>query len=301
MMARVWDLKGKVIAITGGSSGIGAATAVRCAKAGMHVAIGARRTDALDRVVKQIESCGVRGLAVGCDVADDAQVDAFIDRTHAYFGRLDAVFCNAGLGLAKSFQQTTDEQMRYLFEVNFFGTLRVIRCALPYLYMNDAPATSREPTSAAEAPGPVARKQVSGGPRAGAAVKGQIVICSSAVSELGLPFYGGYCATKAAQDAIASSLRAELFHQGIWVSSVHPIGTKTEFFQRAGANDTGHTHSWFIQTPERVARAVVRGMRCLKAEIWPHWPTRLGMAGCTAMPSLAAVVLKRMARDQAGG
>ena len=84
------DLHDRVIVITGASSGIGAATAIACAKAGMNVVLAARREDRLAGIANQINQLGRRGLPVACDVDRDDDVDRLIQRTVDEFGRLVA-------------------------------------------------------------------------------------------------------------------------------------------------------------------------------------------------------------------
>ena len=262
------DLAGKVIAITGASSGIGAATAVACARAGMDVVIGARRMDRLKDVAAQIIQIGRKAIAMPCDVDRDDDVQKFIERPKTQWGRLDAVFANAGVGLCKSITDTSDTQMRSIFETNYFGTLRVIRSAAPLMKEQG---------------------------------HGHILICSSAASEIGMPMYGAYCATKAAQDSIAGALRAELADEGVHVSSVHPIGTRTEFSDVTAVR-SGHTHQSFntppamVQDAPVVARSIVHCLRRPRPEVWPHWPSRLGLAIVTAFPPLGANTMRRIMR-----
>ncbi|MEE9211759.1 MAG: SDR family NAD(P)-dependent oxidoreductase [Phycisphaeraceae bacterium] len=270
------DLRDRVIAITGASSGIGAATAVACAKAGMHVAVAARREERLREVARRIEQLGRKALVVRCDVQRDDDVDRLFDRTVNELGRLDAVFANAGYGIFASVVETSDQQIRDLFETNFYGTVRCIRAAANYMASH-------------------------GG--------GHILICSSAASEIGIPMYGYYAATKAAQDSIAGAMRAELYGKGINVTSVHPIGTQTEFFEAVTTQSPGrderrltlNTPRALMHRPEKVARAVVRCLRRPRAEVWPSVTTRWGAAMFTALPGVGAWavrrILKRRQRD----
>jgi NAD(P)-dependent dehydrogenase (short-subunit alcohol dehydrogenase family) len=277
-MAR--DLRDRVIAITGASSGIGAATAEACARAGMHVALAARRVDRLGEVARRVEAAGRRALVVPCDVDRDADVDALIARTLETFGRLDAAFANAGYGLDAAVMDTADEQMRAIFETNFYGTLRVIRAAVPAM-----------------------RRLLSGElrPPAGPPPSAHVLICSSAASEVAPPTYGAYAATKAAQDAVACALRAELARERIHVTSVHPIGTDTEFFARARRSGSaprdpaGGTPVALRQTPGHVAARIVRAMRQDRPapEVWPHTLSRLGIAAGMVAPRLVAWALRR--------
>ncbi|HEX7009550.1 MAG TPA: SDR family NAD(P)-dependent oxidoreductase [Phycisphaeraceae bacterium] len=259
-MAR--DLKDKVILITGASAGIGAATAVACAQAGMHVTLAARRQDRLRDVAERIEALGQRALPVACDVARDEDMQRLFESSWQAFGRLDALFANAGYGLCAAVMDTPDDQHRAIFETNYFGTVRCLRHALPQL--RATPDGLRH-----------------------------LLICSSSLSEIGLPMYGAYSATKAAQDALASALRGELAHEGVAVTSVHPAGTRTEFFEVAGGPlGVSNTPPMMMQSPQRVAACIVRALRRPRAEVWPLPIVRLLMALSTAAPSLAAWAMR---------
>ncbi|MCX5662386.1 MAG: SDR family NAD(P)-dependent oxidoreductase [Planctomycetota bacterium] len=263
------NLTGQVIAITGASSGIGAATALECARAGMDVALAARRVDKLEKVAAEIRAMGRRAICVACDVTRDDDVQRFVDATVAQLGRLDAAFANAGYGINRPVMETTDAHFRAIFETNVYGTLRVIRAAVP-----------------------VMRK----------AGRGHLLICSSAASEIAPPGYGAYAATKASQDCIGQALRAELRDENIFVTTVHPIGTTTEFLDRVaddlGRPIAGNTPGAFTQTVETVARAIVRSMRQdrPKPEVWPQPAARFVLGLATAFPGLTARGLLRSFR-----
>ena len=263
-------LKDRVIAITGASAGIGAATAVACAEAGMDVALAARREDRLRQVAAEVEKHGRRALVVVCDVQRDEQVQHLIEKTQSELGPLDALFANAGYGLFSPIAETAVDQMRDIFETNFWGTVRCVQAAVPAMR------------------------------RAGG---GHVLICTSAVSEIGLPMYGFYAATKAAQDSIAGAMRAELTGQNILVSSVHPIGTATEFFDvvrrvspLCDGDDDGlfNTPSPLIHSSQKVARAVVKCLRRPCPEVWPSVGARFGLAITTAVPRVAAWSMRRL-------
>jgi NAD(P)-dependent dehydrogenase (short-subunit alcohol dehydrogenase family) len=89
---------GSIALVTGGGSGIGRAAALALAGAGFHVALAGRRIAPLAETAREIEALGRAALAVSCDVADPAQVDALFARVTARFGRLDLLFNNAGVG-----------------------------------------------------------------------------------------------------------------------------------------------------------------------------------------------------------
>lgn len=262
------SLTGKPIAITGASSGIGRATAIACAKAGMPVALLARREDKLADLKQTIESQGGQAITVPGDVTNQNDCNTLIAETESAFGPLHAVYANAGFGFEKQTATLDETDFRDIFEVNFWGTLNTIRPALPGMTERGA---------------------------------GHILICSSCLSKIGLPYYGAYCATKAAQDHLARAMRHELAHTGVHVSSVHPIGTKTEFFETAQQRSGNtlrlmdRTKETFMQPPERVADAIVNCLRKPKGEVWTSLPTRLALATATALPGLADWGLKRMA------
>lgn len=265
------DLTGKPIAITGASSGIGRATAIACARAGMPVALGARRMDKLKEVAREIEHFGGKALAIELDVISDEQSRAFIERAESEFGPLHAVFANAGFGFDRPGHETTDQQMREIFETNFFGTLNVIH-----------PAVARF----------IERRA------------GHVLICSSSIGKMAIPGYGAYCATKAAQWHVGRAMRHELKPLGIHVSTVHPIGTRTEFSQEArrrsgGESLVANTPKALIQPPERVAKAVVACLRRPRTEVWTSLPSRLGLGVFSTFPRLADFTLDRFASKQA--
>lgn len=273
VMAR--DLRDKVIVITGASAGIGAGTAIQCAEAGMDVVLAARREEKLREVAEQIEQRGRKVLAVQCDVTLDQDVEALFERAWETFGRVDVAFANAGYGLASSVLDTTDAQHRAIFETNYFGTVRVIHAAIPY--MRRTPEGLRH-----------------------------LLICSSAASEIGLPWFGAYSATKAAQDSIAGALRCEL-QNDIEVTSIHPVGTNTEFFdtaeRMAGGSGPGmvNTPKPFTQRVDTVARKIRRALYRPRAEVWPSPMVRLGLALATLMPGLTNAVLKWECRGKDPG
>jgi short-subunit dehydrogenase len=263
------DLAGKPIAITGASSGIGRATAIACARAGMPVVVAARRLDRLESVVQEIRAAGGRAEAIAADVSREADCRAVVDRTVDAFGSIYAVFANAGYGLEKPVLECSEAELRAIFESNFWGTLHTVRPALERML----PAKS-----------------------------GHVLICSSCLSKIGMPFHAAYTATKAAQDHFARALRLELRATGVHVSSVHPIGTRTEFFdqseERSGGRRAPRPPSFFMQPPERVANAVVRCLRRPKGEVWTSLPSRLAFAAGVAFPRLTDALLSRMVPRQ---
>lgn len=282
------DLRGKAIAITGASSGIGAATAIECARAGMNVMLGARRTDKLAAVVDRIRAIGPtagRAALFELDVCDAGACSRMIDECVRQFGGIYSVYANAGYGEEVPILDMTDESLRRMFETNFFGSLNVIRPAVARF----APEPARP-----------------GEPR------GHVLICSSCLAQLSIPCYGAYSATKAAQHHVGRAMKLELEPQKIAVTTVHPIGTKTEFFVSVedkakamnghGTKLISHSPDAFMQSPEYVARLTVRSLRRPHAELWTGpsgYFVRFGMAVLTMCPGFADMCLRGMVRRRA--
>ena len=110
-----------VFIITGASSGIGAATAIEAARRGMDVVLSARRPDRLDEVAVRVRDAGRRAATVAGSVTDPGMSDRLLDTAQSAFGRFDFVFANAGYGLGKTVLDTSEAELRELFEVNFFA------------------------------------------------------------------------------------------------------------------------------------------------------------------------------------
>lgn len=274
------DLKGRAIAISGASSGIGAATALACARAGMPLALCARRRDKLDAVAQRCRREGVRVYAAPVDVAQADACRAFIRDAVADLGGLYAVYANAGYGMEMPILDMTDAQVREIFEVNFFGTLNLIRPAVEHFLSRPRP------------------------PRG---ARGHVLICSSCLAKMTIPFYGAYSATKAAQSHVGRAMRLELEPERVAVSIIHPITTKTELFETAQRLSkvqkvVPHAPAWLCQTPEVVAKHTLACLRRPKAEVWTGLRgrfVRLGMSVCTLAPWLADANTRKMVRAHA--
>jgi NADP-dependent 3-hydroxy acid dehydrogenase YdfG len=215
-----------VLLITGGSSGIGAATARHAAESGYRLALAARREDQLERLAEELGG-PERALAVRCDVAEWAQVEAMARATLEAFGRIDAVFANAGFGAKRGFLEETPEHWRSMVLTNVLGVALTIRATLPHLLERGT---------------------------------GHYVVTSSVAGRRAVP--GSlYSATKWAVGAIGEGLRAELrqMHEnsGIRVTLIEPGMVDTEFFDQRPQNaleddDIARAVLYAISQPERV-------------------------------------------------
>ena len=267
------DLVGKRFLITGGGTGIGAATAVLAANQGMKVMVTGRRAEPLEAVVAGIRSQGGEAAHFVRDVAGDGASEAALEAIRSAWGGVDAVFANAGYGIEKPVLESDDEDLRRIFEVNVFAAVDLLRRSGTMMLEEGSP--------------------------------GHLLGCSSILGKFTLPRYGLYSSTKAALTHVCRSMRAELAGSGIAVSTVHPVTTRTEFFDvamRSSGDGHGpalredgtprHAPRLFIQPPERVAKAVLRCLRRPRAEAWTTFPGRLANGVFEFLPPIYDLVLR---------
>jgi short-subunit dehydrogenase len=255
----------RVVAITGASSGIGRAAALRFARDGASVVLCARRAERLEAVADSIRASGGDVLAVVADVTQAEDMDRLVADTIARFGRLDVMMCNAGFGIAGAIDDITPGQMRELMDVNYMGTFYAARAAMA-----------------------VFRRQASG----------HIVIVSSIVGKRGVPYMAAYSATKFAQVGMAECLRAEVAGSNIHVTVVYPVSTETEFFD-VMSRETG-TKVIRVGGPRQeaahVADAIARAVERPVPEVFPHFKSRALVWANTFAPGLTDRVVKRFGR-----
>ncbi len=217
---------GRVMLITGASSGIGARTAQRAAEAGYRLVLGARREDRLDQLAEELGG-SERAIAVRCDVTEWEDCQRIAATAMDSFGRLDAVFANAGFGAKRGYLEESPEHWRSMVLTNVLGVALTIRATMPTLLE---------------------------------AGTGHYLLTSSVAGRRALP--GSlYSATKWAVGAIGESLRQELrqMHEnhGIRVTLIEPGMTDTEFFDNRPEraledDDIARAVLWAMEQPEQV-------------------------------------------------
>jgi 3-oxoacyl-[acyl-carrier protein] reductase len=126
-------LKGKVAAITGGTEGIGRASARRLAGEGAKVAICSRRADKVQETAQELETLGAEALGIAADVSTPEGVEQFIGAVIKHFGRLDILVNNAGTSMANPFEKVTDATWQEDIDLKLFGAIRGARLAIPQM------------------------------------------------------------------------------------------------------------------------------------------------------------------------
>jgi 3-oxoacyl-[acyl-carrier protein] reductase len=228
------DLTGQVVAITGASAGIGAATARALVAEGAQVALGARRSDRIEALAAELEGSA---LAVELDVRDPAASRRFIAATLDRFGRVDALVANAGIGAYGGIMDLDDEKLATMMDTNVAGTVWPIRAVVPHFR---------------------------------GAGSGDIVIVASVAGLRGASDEAVYAATKFAQVGLAGGLDRELRAENIRVSTICPGGTATEFAMGAGRTPDMPALA-DMMAPEDMAAAIVTVLqqpKTMRTLIW---------------------------------
>jgi NAD(P)-dependent dehydrogenase (short-subunit alcohol dehydrogenase family) len=197
----------KVLLVTGGSRGIGAATCLLAARQGWAVAVNYTANSlAADEVVRQIRAAGGRAMAVQADVADEAQVLRMFEQVDAKFGRLTGLVNNAGVvDVTARVEDMSVARWKRMFDINVIGSLVCAREAVRRMSTNHGGAG------------------------------GSIVNLSSAAARLGAPGqYVDYAAAKGAIDAFTIGLAKEVAAEGIRVNAVRPGLIETEIHASGG-------------------------------------------------------------------
>ena len=146
-------LKGKVAVVTGGTEGIGKATALKLAEEGAHVAICARRQEPLDRTAAEIQKLGAQSLAVAADMGKAEDVERFMKAVVDRFGRIDILVNNAGTSKRGAFLELTDSEWSADLELKVFGAIRCTRLAIPHMKKNGGGRVIYITISSAKQPG----------------------------------------------------------------------------------------------------------------------------------------------------
>jgi NAD(P)-dependent dehydrogenase (short-subunit alcohol dehydrogenase family) len=254
--------------ITGASRGFGRIWAEAALQRGDQATATARN---LADVADLKERFGDAVLPLTLDVTNPGQVQQVVEQAYAHFGRLDILVNNAGTSLFAATEEASDEQIRSLFDANYFGMVRVLRAVLPLM-----------------------RKQ--GG--------GHILGVSSGLGITAMPLIGFYCATKWAVEALHEAVAQEVRAFGIRVTLVEPGAYATDFGKSAQIADVLEPYAEFRKQfltrlagvergdPDATAEAV------LKLVDADEPPLRLGL-GTSILPRARAAYAERLATWEA--
>jgi short-subunit dehydrogenase len=219
-------MKAKVVIITGASAGIGKATAEYLMEKGFHVYGTSRKvTGNTDESTGQDTQSGGFIRMIALDVTCENSVKTAVESIISREGHIDILISNAGSGIAGSVEDVSLPEASYQFDVNFFGTLRMIRAVLPYM-----------------------REQGSG----------KIIALSSIAGVISIPYQAHYSASKFAMEGLIEALRYEIEPFGIKACLVEPGDTKTDFTKSRvvaeGANEKSPYHTRFTESLARMEK-----------------------------------------------
>ncbi len=192
-------LEGKMAAITGGTSGIGVASAKAFVEEGARVALLARSQEKLDQAIAEI---GNNAIGFIGDVADLASVERFFDSVAKRFGKIDVVFANAGIADRPPIEEVDEAMFDNITNVNFKGVFFSIKYALPHLNQGSS-----------------------------------LILTSSCLDEMGVATLSVYSATKAAVRSLARSLTPELKKYGARINVLSPGPVATDIEKKTGVSD----------------------------------------------------------------
>ncbi|KAK5114015.1 hypothetical protein LTR62_003138 [Meristemomyces frigidus] len=225
-------LTGKVVVITGASSGIGAAVAAALAREGCHLCLGARRTDALESVKKRLTVREGKVIIHPTDVTDRAQVEAMMHATEEQLGPIDILVSCAGVMYFTMMANAHTEEWDRTVDVNCKGLLHCLSAIVPSMLERG---------------------------------KGHIVAISSDAGRKVFPGLGVYSASKFFVEASLQALRLETANKGLRVTSVQPGNTQTDLLGMSSDQEAvkayGTPTGARILDPEDVANAIVFGLK----------------------------------------
>jgi NAD(P)-dependent dehydrogenase (short-subunit alcohol dehydrogenase family) len=258
---------GKVVVVTGGSAGVGRATARAFAHKGASVAVIARGRERLDATRDELAASGARAAAVEADVADPDQVEAAASRIEEELGPIDVWVSNAMTTVFAPVHDTTQEEFRRATEVTYLGSVWGIMAALRRMRPRDS---------------------------------GTIVQVGSALAYRGIPLQAAYCGAKHALQGFLESLRTELQHEGsnVRVTMVQLPALNTPQFTWSRAKLPRQPQPVPpIFEPEVAAEAIVWASAHPRRELMVGWPTVKAILGNAVAPGLADRYLAKTGYD----
>ncbi len=200
------EMKGKVVLVTGASSGIGRAAAAKFASEGAKVALVARRADVLTVVAHEIGAKGGESQVIAADVTRQEEIERVVRETVAAFGGIDVLVNAAGIIGNGTIENTLLADWDYMFNVNARAPFYLIQRALPYLIER----------------------------------KGSVVNVSSVTGIRAFPNVLAYCASKAAVDQLTHCAALEVASKGVRINAIDPGVVVTQLHRRGGMDEEAY-------------------------------------------------------------
>jgi NAD(P)-dependent dehydrogenase (short-subunit alcohol dehydrogenase family) len=201
------EMKDRIVLITGASSGIGRATAVRFASAGARVGLIARKQDRLAEVVQIIEAAGGEAKVIVADVTEEADIERAVREAVEVFGGLDVLVNAAGIIATGTVETTRLDDWDYMMNVNVRAPFYLMQCAMPYLVER----------------------------------QGNVVNVSSVTGIRAFPGILAYCASKAAVDQLTHCAALEMASKGVRVNAVNPGVIVSSLHRTGGMNEEAYS------------------------------------------------------------
>ena len=201
-------MKDKVVIITGGTSGIGKALAIKIGKNGGKIVITGRRLEALKETQAELENAGISCLALQSDVTKENDTKELVEKTIEHFGKINILINNAGISMRAAFEEVDLEVIKEVMNINFFGAINTTKYCLPHIIQS----------------------------------KGSIVGISSIAGYRGLPGRVGYSASKFALQGFLEALRTEMLYKGVHVLTACPGFTASNIRRTALSADGTPQH-----------------------------------------------------------
>lgn len=260
------DLRGKVVVVTGSSSGLGRAAALEFARHGSKVVLAARREDDLEDVARLCREAGGDALVVPTDVTDEQAVRALAEHALSLTGRIDVWVNNAGVTAFGRLDEGSFDVHRRVIETNVFGAMYGVRAVLPVFQRQHA---------------------------------GVLINVSSVLGRVGQPYVPSYVVSKFALRGLSETLRTALADEpAIHVCTLLPYAFDSAHFE-SGANRVGlDAHAMPpMQSPEKVARALVS--LAIRPRRQLHVPryAALGVALHALMPETVERAILHLVRE----
>ena len=237
------NFRNKVVVITGASSGIGEASAIKFAKKNAKVVLVARRKEKLLQVQKEISKYTDSILVCQCDVSNKLQVKEMRDIVLDTFGRIDVLVNNAGFVIYGKVLELSIEEIESQMETNYFGMIYCTKSFLPHMIEQGT---------------------------------GHIVNVASVGASFGIPGVASYCATKFAMLGFSEGLKHELSGTGVGITVVSPIGVNTPLFDHPSFENYPRP-AMITLSPETVANAVLKAANSSRLEIVVPSVARVGI------------------------